>query len=53
MRLARLIWVACSLAPAALAQSGELQPFPLSWFGADPNITSFAGWNRPIATDSP
>lgn len=46
-----LIFVSCS-APL-LAQGGSLRPFPLPWFGADANITSFAGWNQPIAVDSP
>ena len=41
------------VAPYATAQAPALEPFRLSWFGADPNITSFAGWNQPIPTDAP
>ncbi|GIU77877.1 MAG: hypothetical protein KatS3mg005_1115 [Bryobacteraceae bacterium] len=46
-----LLLAACS--GQLQAQGGGLQPFRLSWFGADANITSFAGWNQPIAVDSP
>lgn len=46
-----LSFVCC--AGVLLGQGGGLEPFRLPWFGADPNITSFAGWNQAIATDSP
>ncbi len=46
-----LSFVCC--AGVLLGQGGGLEPFRLAWFGADPNITSFAGWNQAIATDSP
>lgn len=52
MRLLRPFLILSCAWAAVLAQSGDLQPFRLSWFGADPNITSFARWNQPIATDS-
>lgn len=52
MRQAGLLWL---LVPAVLpcAAQPPLEPFRLPWYGADPNITSFAGWNQPIATDAP
>lgn len=37
----------------ACVAGGDLQPFRLSWYGADPNITSLAGWQGPIAPDAP
>jgi hypothetical protein len=46
-----LLFAACS--GPLQAQGGGLQPFRLSWFGADANITCFAGWNQPITVDSP
>lgn len=49
----RLLLTALLSAGMLPGQGGGLEPFRLSWFGADPNITSFAGWNQPIATDSP
>ena len=53
MRPACLLSLFLLVCGTARAQSGNLQPFRLSWFGADANITSFAGWNQPIAADSP
>lgn len=53
MRPACLLSLFLLVCGTAKAQSGNLQPFRLSWFGADANITSFAGWNQPIAVDSP
>lgn len=52
MRFAGLILAALLTPAAARAQTGALEPFRLSWFGADPNITSFAQWNRPVETTS-
>lgn len=50
----RVAGIFCAIFLAALpgAAQAPLEPFRLSWFGADPNITSFAGWNQPIATDA-
>lgn len=49
----RLLFTVACCTGFLFGQGGSLEPFRLPWFGADPNITSFARWNQAIATDSP
>ncbi len=48
----RLLFTVACCTGFLFGQGGSLEPFRLPWFGADPNITSFARWNQAIATDS-
>lgn len=52
MRRACLLCLLVLAAVPGRAQA-PLEPFRLPWFGADPNITSFALWNQPIGTEAP